>query len=156
MINCDSEAAYADMQNNTQSILWLLSAQNYGTRIYNPKVTAGARLQYFCNATYNYTNYWSLQMQQAPPLNSSGLFLNDGGMGLIVFNQPVLPPSFSAFGTTVAVFFVSFLLLVSGYLRSALIPPPSQIFITNSIKTEDLLMICQCTYIYIAQKNLEK
>jgi len=102
MINCDSETAYADMQNNTQSILWLLSAQNYGTRIYNPKVTAGARLQYFCNTTYNYTNYWSLQMQQAPPLNSSGLFLDDGGMGLIVFNQPVLPPSFSVFGTTVA------------------------------------------------------
>ena len=95
-------------------------------------------------------------MQQAPPLNSSGLFLDDGGMGLIVFNQPVLPPSFSVFGTTVAVFFVSFLLLISGYLRSALITQPNQIFITNSIKTEDLLMICQCTYIYRAQKNLEK
>ena len=33
MINCDTETAYADMRNDTQSVLWLLSAQNNGMRI---------------------------------------------------------------------------------------------------------------------------
>lgn len=43
--------------------------------------------------------------------------------------------------------------VIASAFRSAFVPVTSQIFITDAVLTEDILMVCQCVYIYRVQRN---
>lgn len=67
----------------------------------------------------------------------------------------MLPNFISAYSSSVLVFYVAVVYVISQLFRYAFIDQTWSVFITNAPETEKLLSICQCVFIYRVQSNLK-
>lgn len=67
---------------------------------------------------------------------------NNSGFGFIVFSQTVLPSILASYSSSVLFFYAAVVYVVASAFRSAFVPVTSEIFITDAVLTEDILMVC--------------
>lgn len=80
----------------------------------------------------------------------------DSGFGIFVFNQTLLPSALSDYTSSIFLFYATVVYIIATAFRSGFVPNTFSIFIIDAVNTEDIIMICQCIYIYRVQNNLKK
>lgn len=75
---------------------------------------------------------------------------------MIFFNQTLLPSYFAAYSGSIIIFYASVVYLIASSFRSGFVPQAYSIFIVDAVNTEDIIMICQCIYIYRLQRKLKE
>jgi hypothetical protein len=105
---------------------------------------SGATLKYECNA--NQDNYWTFtqnwdQQELADNFPAEGF-------GIFVFNQTLMPQALAAYASSILIFYATLVYIIASAFRNGFVPKSYQIFIIDAISTEDIIMICQCIYIY--------
>lgn len=83
------------------------------------------------------------------------IFNVQSGFGFILFNQTLLPSFFAAYASSIIIFYASVVYIIASSFRAGFVPQSYTIFIVNAVYCEDIIMICQCIYIYRLQRNLE-
>jgi hypothetical protein len=81
---------------------------------------------------------------------------NTAGVGFIFFNQALLPSFLAEYSASILIFYATIVYIVASSFRSAFVPMSYTLFIENAVYCEDIIMICQCIYIYRLQKNLAR
>jgi hypothetical protein len=66
----------------------------------------------------------------------------------------MMPQALANYSASILIFYATLVYIIATAFRSGFVPKSFQIFIIDAIHTEDILMICQCIYIYRVQKNL--
>ncbi len=67
-----------------------------------------------------------------------------------------MPNVLASYASSVIVFYAAIVYVIASTFRSAFVPLTWQIYIIDAPFTEEILMICQCIYIYRVQRNLKK
>lgn len=67
-----------------------------------------------------------------------------------------MPSFISDYSSSIIAFYIAVVYVISKEFRSGFVPQSNNIFIQNTVNTSELLMICQCIYIYRLQRNLDK
>ena len=78
------------------------------------------------------------------------------GFGFFVFNQNILPNYLASYASSVLIFYAGVIYLVASEFREGFVPFSYEIFIIDAPYTQDILMICQCIYIYRVQRSHQK
>ena len=157
MILCDANYSEANFPTDSVNLLnWLYTGKD-AQHIANPNITSGAKLSYHCaaNGATNQSNYWSLT-QIWPTVDNPYLATEteifpvntNAGFGLFVFNQTVLPSALAEYASSILIFYATVVYIIATTFRSAFVPRTNEIFVIDAVNTLDLLMVCQCIYIY--------
>lgn len=67
-----------------------------------------------------------------------------------------MPNFLSSYSSSVILFYGAIVYVIASAFRSAFVPYTWEVFIINAPYTEDILMICQCIYIYRVQRKYDK
>jgi low affinity Fe/Cu permease len=75
---------------------------------------------------------------------------------VFVFNNDVLPNFLASYSSSVLLFYGAIVYVIASAFRSAMVRPTWQVYIFSAPFTEEILMICQCIYIYRVKKKYTK
>ena len=114
----------------------------------NPEWFKGAQVTYSCK------EYWTVdqKLNETSPeakLPSS----KNSGFAFFAFSSKTAP---SYFKYSIITFYVSIVLVIGKLLRNVLVIGGNRLFIFETPRTEPLLQLCECVYIYRMRSQLDK